>query len=56
MTGFWAFLNYLQHLSPGHSCTAITESTRSTVVYGGNCLQAFLVALRIPGVAWVLGS
>lgn len=54
MQGFWLFLNYVQHLSPEHSCQAITESTRSTVVYGGNCLQAFFVALRTPGVAWVI--
>lgn len=57
MIGFWAFINYLQHLSAsGHSCTAITESTRSTVVYGGNCVQAWVVSVTHAGVAWIIGS
>ncbi len=61
--GFWMFLNYVQHLSPGHSCTAVTQSTHGTsatqnaIVYGGNCAQAFLVALQSHGsIAWILGS
>lgn len=58
---FFAFLNYVQHLTV--TCTAVTQSTHSTpatqnpIVYGGNCLQAFLVALYSHGyIAWIIGS
>jgi hypothetical protein len=57
VSGFWAFLYYLAHLTVG--CVAITQSTHSTpateypVVYAGNCVQAFLVALQSAGsIAW----
>jgi hypothetical protein len=64
---FWQLLNYVQHLTG--TCTAVTLPAasplpfRSTltaqnlVVYGGNCLQAFLVALYSHGsIAWIIGS
>ena len=52
MIGFWYWVNTLLHLG---SCTAVTESTRSHVLYGGNCVQAWLYSVHIPGVAWVIG-
>lgn len=51
MTGFWAFIYSLAQHSAG--CTARTESTHSVIVYGGSCVQAWLVSLHIPGVAWL---
>ena len=61
MSAFWAFLYYLEHLQVG--CVAVTQSTHSTyatrgvVVYGGNCLQAGLIALQSHGaIAWVIGG
>ena len=52
MSGFWAFVYSLTQHTAG--CTAVTESTRSHVVYGGNCVQAWLLSVHIPGVAWIL--
>ena len=49
--GFWQFIYLLVHHTAG--CTARTESTRSTIVYGGNCVQAWLYSVHVPGVAWV---
>jgi hypothetical protein len=56
---FWATLYWLEHLVG--QCTAVTQSTHSTyatrngVVYGGSCLQAFLIALYSHGaIAWIL--
>jgi hypothetical protein len=40
--GFWQFLYYLQHLSA--QCSDIA-GTPARVVYSGNCLQAFTLAL-----------
>ena len=55
---FWAFLYSLQHYTED-GCLAVTQSTHSTpathqvVVYGGNCLQAFVIALKSGGsIAW----
>ena len=57
--GFWHFLYWLTTLP---SCTAVTQSTHSTpatrypVVYGGSCVQAFLIALQSHGsIAWIIG-
>ena len=48
---FWHYLWILNQHTSG--CIARTESTRSHIVYGGNCVQAFLYALKTPGVAWI---
>ena len=40
--GFWQFLYYLQHLSG--QCSDIA-GTPARVVYSGNCLQAFTLAV-----------
>ena len=60
---FWEILAWVNSLSPGHACTAVTQSTHSTprteyvVVYGGNCAQAFRIALASHGyIAWMLVS
>lgn len=53
MTGlqiFWAFVHALMVYVPG--CIDLTVSTHSHVVYGGNCVQAWLYALGDPGIAW----
>ena len=47
---FWQLVYELVHHSAG--CVDRTESTRSVIVYGGNCVQAWLYALHVPGVAW----
>ena len=49
---FWHWIAYLASL---HGCTAITESTRSHVLYGGSCVQAWLISVHVPGVAWIIG-
>jgi hypothetical protein len=54
---FWQVLYQLiHHVGP---CVALTQSTHSTpatenpVVYGGSCIQSFLVALYSHGsIAW----
>ena len=58
---FWQFLHYVLTLSS--SCVAVTQSTHSTpatanpIIYGGSCIQAFLVALSSHGsIAWVISS
>jgi hypothetical protein len=48
---FWQWIYLLHQHTAG--CTARTESTHSAVVYGGNCVQAWLLSLHIPGVAWI---
>jgi hypothetical protein len=60
---FWHFLAWVNALSPPHLCEALTQSTHSTpdtqnpVVYGGNCAQAFRIALASHGyIAWVIAS
>jgi hypothetical protein len=53
MSGFWQALFYVMNLSA--TCGAVTQSTHSTpltespILYGGNCLQAFLIALYSHG-------
>lgn len=62
MSAFWQFLAYVNSLSPGHWCEAVTQSTHSTpatqvvVAYGGNCAQAFRIALYSVGhaIAWII--
>jgi hypothetical protein len=56
---FWHFLWELQNYTGGDQCIAVTQSTHSTAatangeVYGGSCLQAFLIALYSHGqIAW----
>jgi hypothetical protein len=58
---FWAFMHYVNGLSPGHFCLAVTQGTHSQadtqdpVLYDGNCAQAFLIAIYSHGaVAWEL--
>jgi hypothetical protein len=54
---FWGWLYYLSHLA---GCVAVTQSTHSTpatqfpVVYGGNCVQAWLTSVNSLGhsIAW----
>jgi hypothetical protein len=48
---FWHWLWLLNQHTAG--CTARTESTRSHVIYGGSCVQAWPISLHIPGVAWI---
>ncbi len=48
--GFWQFLYYLQHLTA--QCSDIS-GTPAQVVYSGNCLQAFTLAL-FQHVAFVI--
>ena len=47
---FWAYMAGLEGTRA--TCIALTESTHSVTLYGGNCLQAFVIALETPGVAW----
>ena len=51
---FWQFLYSLNQHTAG--CYDLFQSARGPthqVLYGGNCVQAWLVALHIPGVAWI---
>lgn len=50
IASFWAFLNYVNHLSG--TCSDIA-GTPARVVYGGNCAQAFVLAL-LERLAWVI--
>lgn len=61
VSAFWQFLTWVNALSPGHVCEAVTQSTHSQVdtqnpiLYAGTCAQAFLLALYSHGaIAWVL--
>lgn len=63
MTAFWTFLVWVNTLSPGHACTAVTQSTHSVpglqypIVYGGSCAQAFRIALASHGsIGWIIGQ
>lgn len=54
---FWQLLYDLIHTSS--QCVALTQSTHSVpglehpIVYGGSCLQSFLIALYSHGsIAW----
>lgn len=48
---FWHWLYLLNQHKSG--CIARTESTRSHIVYGGSCVQAWLYSVKVPGVAWI---
>ena len=48
---FWHWLYLLHQHTAG--CIDRTESTRSVVTYGGNCVQAWLNTLHSPGLAWI---
>jgi hypothetical protein len=57
---FWQFLNYVVNLSPPHTCSVLagagipdSGNVPAHVVYGGNCGQAFVMALA-DKLAWVV--
>ena len=61
MAQFWQWIYYLVHISEG--CRSVTQSTHGTagtqypVVYSGNCVQAWIIAVKSNGaVAWIIGA
>ncbi len=57
---FWHFLAYVGTLSPPHTCSVLagdgipgSGNVPEHVVYGGNCAQAFVMAL-VDRLAWVV--
>lgn len=48
MATFWALIQVLQHHSAGCTVSAGRDFVSQHVIYGGNCVQAFVTAVHVP--------